>query len=755
MKKEKVKHKSDSPLSFGSHLTRNNLLNALRVLIVIVFCTTAFPAFVRADSKTTIIKLWIGNSYMDVGGTKEPIDAQGTKPVIVESRTLVPIRAIMETFGGNVAWDDATKKVTINFNNNTLELRIGQSTAFLNGYAKQIDSTNTKVVPMIISGRTMVPLRFVGDSFGIDVQYDATSKMITLTYVSYSAPIVQLPSAPTLTSPATNSTFNNSNIAFTWTAVTGVDYYKLQITNNGLVMLSNSSISINSFALTGVTFVDGTYSWQVAAHNSAGWGSWSTPFVLVISTIQFPSAPTLTSPVTNSTFTDSNFTLTWATVSGADLYKLQITKDSVTVNSEDNINAATYSMLAGTLADGTYSWQVAAHNSAGWSSWSSPFVFTISAQMSVTDIAKFVDRVVLIDVNGIKDGKSFDAEGSGFIISSDGKIVTNYHVIDMATSGTVTLNDGTKYDIISVLGYGKDEQFGDNDLAVIKINAYNLPVCVLGDSDKVQLGESVVTIGSPLGLQNSVSTGIVSKIWNNSLIQITAPISHGSSGGPLFNMRGEIIGINTYGFAPIGGENINVAVPINWLKTMDTSLNMTLERVCNGWTLTPDQIKSAIDWGKTNKDDSTKFYEPFNIGSPLKNPPMQSIIITPYERIADGARNNAKEGKDFTIQDANNILSVYKGEVTFRVIESGNFADFAQYYTASITIPGVYPLSTIRKEISGGVMVNLHLYYALIEYTFSNRQIPRHAIVKLSVKNSLQGNTSSPTSYTIDLSKYP
>jgi S1-C subfamily serine protease len=720
-----------------------------------ILCTTAFPAFTRADSKTIVVNLWIGNSVMSVNGLRQPIDPQGTKPIIVESRTLVPIRAIVETFGGNVAWDDATKKVTINFNNNILELRIGQSTASLNGYAVQVDSTNSKVVPMIINGRTMVPLRFVAESFGINVQYEETSKMITLTYVSETTPIVQLPVAPNLISPATNSTFNNSNITFTWTAVSGVDLYKLQIIKDGLTLNSFESITTNSYTLTGTTLADGTYSWQVAAHNSTGWGSWSTPFVLVISTIQLPSAPTLTSPVTNSTFNNSNITFIWTAFSGVDYYKLQITKDNVAVNTADNINSNTYSIQAGILADGTYSWQVATHNSAGWSSWSSPFVFTISTQMSVTDIAKFVDRVVLIDVNGIKDGKPFDAEGSGFIISSDGRIVTNYHVIDMATSGTVTLNDGTKYDIISVLGYGKDKQFGDNDLAVIKINAYNLPVCILGDSDKVQLGESVVTIGSPLGLQNSVSTGIVSNIWNNSLIQITAPISHGSSGGPLFNMRGEVIGINTYGFAPIGGENINVAVPINWLKTMDTSLNMTLERVCNGWTLTPDQIKSAIDWGKTNKDDSTKFYEPFNIGSPLKNPPMQSIIITPYERIADGARNNAKEGKDFTIQDANNILSVYKGEVTFRVIESGNFADFAAYYTASITIPGVYPLSTIRKEISGGVMVDLHHYYTLIEYTFSSTQIPRHAIVKLSVKNSLQGNTSTPTSYTIDLSNYP
>jgi hypothetical protein len=285
MKEEEIKNKSKSVFSLSKPFKRVNLLNIQRVVIVsIILCTTAFPAFARADSKTTIIKLWIGNSYMDVGGIRQPIDAQGTKPIIVESRTLVPIRAVIEAFGGEVAWDSTTQKVTINFNNNTLELWIGRSTASLNGYSVQIDSTNSKVVPMIINGRTMVPLRFVAESFGIDVQYDATSKMITLTYVSYTAPVVQLPSAPTLTSPATNSTLNNSNITFTWTAISGVDYYKFQITNNGLVVQSNSSISVNSYILTGVTLADGTYSWQVAAHNSAGWSSWSTPFAFILST---------------------------------------------------------------------------------------------------------------------------------------------------------------------------------------------------------------------------------------------------------------------------------------------------------------------------------------------------------------------------------------------------------------------------------------------------------------------------------------
>jgi S1-C subfamily serine protease len=562
-------------LSLRKPSKRDNLFNVLRVVIVaIILCTTAFPAFARADSKTTVINLWIGNSVMSVNGLRQPIDSQGTKPVILESRTLVPIRAIIEAFGGDVGWDATAKKVTIDLNNNTLELWIGQSIASLNGYTMPIDSTNSKVVPMIISGRTMVPLRFVAESFGIDVQYDDKTKIITLTYAAETTPIVQLPVAPMLALPTNNSTLNNSNITFTWTAVSGVDLYKLQIIKDGLTLNSFESITTNSYTLTGTTLADGTYSWQVAAHNSAGWSPWSTPSVFVISTIQLPQAPTLTSPASNSTFTDSNITFTWAAVSGVDYYKLQIIKDNVAVNTVDSVTANTYSLQAGVLADGTYSWQVAAHNSTGWSPWSTPFTFTISAQMSVTDIAKFVDRVVYIEVTGYENGKPFAASGSGFIISSDGKIVTNYHVIDGATSGTVTLNDKTKFDILSVLGYSKTD---DKDLAILKINASNLPVCSIGDSSNVQVGESVVAIGSPLGLQNSVSNGIVNKIWDSGIIQTTAPISHGSSGGPLFNTYGQVIGVTEASYP--NGENLNLAVPINWLKTLDTSLNLTLEQV--------------------------------------------------------------------------------------------------------------------------------------------------------------------------------
>ena len=472
----------------GISLTQNpkkgilsHLLTIL--LIAVILFTNFYPSLTSADSKNIVINLWIGSSVMSVNGLRQPIDSQGTKPIIVEERTLVPLRAIIEAFGGSISWDATAKKVTIRLNNNTLELWIGQSIASLNGLSMSIDPSNPKVVPMIINGRTMLPLRFVAESLGIDVQYDDKTKMITLTYVVETKPTVQLPSAPILVSPPNNSTLNNPNITFTWT-----------------------------------------------------------------------------------------------TVSGADLYRLRVMKDGSTTSSFDIITYNTsYALTGTTLGDGTYSWQVAAHNSAGWSPWSTPFVFIIQKQLSITDIAKFVDRVVYIEVNGYNENGPFTASGSGFLISSDGKILTNYHVIDHALSGTVTLNDKTKYDIVSVLGYSKTD---DKDLAVIKINASNLPFCSLGNSDNVQVGESVVAIGSPLGLketQNTVSNGIISKIWDNGIIQTTAPVSPGCSGGPLFNMKGEVIGVIEAGYP--GGENLNLAVPINWLKTVDTSLNLTLNQL--------------------------------------------------------------------------------------------------------------------------------------------------------------------------------
>lgn len=162
--------------------------------------------------------------------------------------------------------------------------------------------------------------------------------------------------------------------------------------------------------------------------------------------------------------------------------------------------------------------------------------------------------------------------GSGFIISKEGYIVTNFHVIQGAKKITVTMLDGSVYDAEYI---GGDEEL---DLAVIKIKpTKTLPVLELGDSDKLSIGEWAIAIGNPLGFQHTVTVGVVSatgrKIpkpdgsgYYTGLIQTDAAINPGNSGGPLLNIYGQVIGINTAIINPTQASNIGFAIPINTAK---------------------------------------------------------------------------------------------------------------------------------------------------------------------------------------------
>ena len=137
--------------------------------------------------------------------------------------------------------------------------------------------------------------------------------------------------------------------------------------------------------------------------------------------------------------------------------------------------------------------------------------------------------------------------GSGVIIDAEGYILTNNHVVEGAAEVTVTTSEGTEYDADVV---GTDPR---TDLAVLRVkNPGNLPVAVLGDSEKLQVGEWVLAIGNPFGLSHTVTSGIVSAKSRvigagpyDDFIQTDASINPGNSGGPLFNMQGEVVGINT------------------------------------------------------------------------------------------------------------------------------------------------------------------------------------------------------------------
>jgi serine protease Do len=171
-----------------------------------------------------------------------------------------------------------------------------------------------------------------------------------------------------------------------------------------------------------------------------------------------------------------------------------------------------------------------------------------------------------------RDGRILGS-GSGFIIDSSGKVVTNFHVIDGAHSGKVRLIDASEYQIEYVLGYNKSR-----DIAILKIDVSGLPTVKLGDSVNIANGEKILAIGSPFGLDNTISDGLISNknriVNDHSFIQISAPISSGSSGGALLNYYGEVIGVTTASY--IDGQNINLAVPINDLSKIPTNAKLSL-----------------------------------------------------------------------------------------------------------------------------------------------------------------------------------
>jgi serine protease Do len=164
--------------------------------------------------------------------------------------------------------------------------------------------------------------------------------------------------------------------------------------------------------------------------------------------------------------------------------------------------------------------------------------------------------------------------GSGFIVSADGHILTNAHVVDGADEVLVKLTDKREFKA-KVLGADKR-----TDVALIKIEASNLPVAKLGDSAKLKVGEWVVAIGSPFGFDNTVTAGIVSAKGRSlahenyvPFIQTDVAINPGNSGGPLFNMKGEVIGINSQIYSRSGGSmGLSFAIPIDLAMDVQNQL---------------------------------------------------------------------------------------------------------------------------------------------------------------------------------------
>ena len=189
--------------------------------------------------------------------------------------------------------------------------------------------------------------------------------------------------------------------------------------------------------------------------------------------------------------------------------------------------------------------------------------------------------------------------GSGFVINPGGYVLTNNHVVDKATEIHVKLADGRD---LTAKVVGRDPK---TDLALLRIDAAGLPVIPLGDSSKLEVGAPVMTIGNPFGLEQTVTTGIVSATGRvigegpyDDFIQTDASINPGNSGGPLINAQGQAVGINTAIFSRSGGSvGIGFAIPVNLAKPVVTQLAQS-GHVQRGWlgvsiqSLTPELAKS-------------------------------------------------------------------------------------------------------------------------------------------------------------------
>ncbi len=197
-----------------------------------------------------------------------------------------------------------------------------------------------------------------------------------------------------------------------------------------------------------------------------------------------------------------------------------------------------------------------------------------------------------------KDGSTFT--GTGFIVTPDGLIATNKHVIQDALFINITFNTGV------VSGEAHPLSVSSNvDLALLKIDAVFLPYVILGDSDTVLPGQTITVIGNPRRLQNTISSGLISQVrqkadgtlWH----QISAPISHSSSGSPVFNSEGKVISIAFASYVGEGDQNLNFSVPVNYLKQLIENAGYSLPENFSSATSADNSPQTNLIWAHLKK----------------------------------------------------------------------------------------------------------------------------------------------------------
>ncbi len=346
---------------------------------------------------------------------------------------------------------------------------------------------------------------------------------------------------------------------------------------------------------------------------------------------------------------------------------------------------------------------------------------TSNAQTVPQIVEKALAATVSLEIH---DGNgALLGRGSGFFVRHN-LIATNYHVIEGATRGTAKLVG--KYKTYTIAGFTAVDK--TNDLALLQVTVYGVKPLPLGDSDTVRIGETIYVAGNPIGLEGTVSDGIISgrrDRYTKERLQMTAPISPGSSGGPVLNDKGKVIGVSVSGYHGVGVQNLNFAIPSNYLKALLNRSGIAKPFSQQSQFISADTyLRRGTD--KIRLDDYKGAIADYT----------QAIRLKPDAAFAYVGRGLAKEqlGQHFAaITDYDTAIRLKPNYAYAYAVRGNAKVQLGQYFAAIAdcdTAIRLKPNDVVAYAVRGNAKVQLGQYFAAIaDYDAVIRLKPNDAYV--------------------------